>query len=85
VVLIALLAIAIFIGVIALIVKVSGRRFPGDITGDRHREVNYDDPYQGYLFGAKERPSPKQDDGSPQPPGDDFAQWESDHWPGHER
>jgi hypothetical protein len=89
-VLIALLAVAIFIGLIAFVVRISGRRFPGDITGDRHRQVNYDDPYQGYTFRSNTRSVPVSDDdgddgAAPKPTDADFEQWETDHWPGHER
>lgn len=43
-----LVGLAMLATPIVIIVKLSGRRFGGDITGPQGREVNYEDPYPGW-------------------------------------
>jgi hypothetical protein len=76
--LIGVLAIVFFTGVVWLVIRVSGRRFPGDITGDRHRPVDYDDPYQGWTFARNGRPEAVPDPDAAPASADDFAQWEAE-------
>ena len=67
-----LVAIALFAGMIALVVRLSGRRFPGDITGPQGNEVDYDDPYPGWNIWTNKHPPP------PSPLPTDFDRWESE-------
>ena len=63
--------IAFFIAFIAVVIRLSGRRFPGDITGDQGNPVDYDDYHVGWnVFG---KPDPHRP-----PEGDDFAKWEAE-------
>lgn len=43
-----LVGLAMLIAPIVIIVKLSGRRFPGDITGPQGREIDYENPYPGW-------------------------------------
>ena len=44
----ALGVIAFFAGIISLIAKFSGRRYPGQVTGPLGNDVDYDNPYPGW-------------------------------------
>ena len=62
---------AFFVGFIAVVVRLSGRRFPGDITGDQGNAVDYDDYHVGWnIFSKPNLKAP--------PAGDDFAKWEAE-------
>jgi len=76
----ALFSIGVFLGVIGLIVKLSGRRHPGDITGPKGNEIDYDNPYPGWNMWSSRTigPSLRRDPPAQQPYRDDFAQWESE-------
>jgi hypothetical protein len=94
-----LLTAGVFVGIVGLVVKLSGRRFPGDITGPKGNEIDYDNPYVGWNMFAKRPPEPTVPDrptarnapASPQPDSaageiaDDFALWEAEHWPRQDR
>jgi hypothetical protein len=80
--LMVLVTFAIFAGLIALVVRISGRRFPGDITGPRRDEVDYDNPYPAWNVWTNKHPAPR---GEVPRVRDDFEIWESEHWPRREK
>jgi hypothetical protein len=76
----ALFSIGVFMAITALIVKFSGRRHPGDITGPKGNEIDYDNPYPGWsMWSSREiGPSLRREQRVEPRYRDDFEQWETE-------
>ncbi len=82
-----LLTVGVFVAIVGLVVALSGRRFPGDITGPRPTEIDYDNPYAGWSMWAARRARDEAETADARSGStaekyrDDFEQWEAEHWP----